>query len=136
MLPCCGLPGNGSVVDATFGNRVDERSVWGYCHQRPIQLRRLNRPGITMAERHAIGAASRNFIGPSYSAWEAIVSKLVAGRVPRRRSLYCSTLVAFAVADATNGLNLASGPAWRPLYPAVPASHPWMTDVILEWRQL
>lgn len=128
--------GNGTVVDATFGNLVGERSVWGYCHQRSIQVRRISHPNITVAKRRAIGPGSRKFIGQPYSAWEAVVYKLVPNRVPKRRALYCSTLVAFAVADATNGLNLASRPAWRPLYPAVLASHRWMTDVMLEWRQL
>lgn len=128
--------GDGMVVDATFGNPVGKRSVWGYCHHRSIQVRRLDHPKITETQRHAVATEVRKFIPEPYSAWEAIVSKLVPGRVPRRRALYCSTLIAFAVADAADGLNLASNPAWRPLYPAMLASHPWLDDVMLEWRQI
>lgn len=103
--------GKEMVVDATFRNLVGERSVWCYCHQRSIQVRRISHPSIMAVERQAIGPASRKFIGQPYSAWEAVVSKMVSNRVPTRRSLYCSTLVAFAVANARNGLNLASWPA-------------------------
>ena len=127
--------GNGLILDATFGNKVMERSVWGYCQHRSIQLRRLNMPRVTTAQRHDIAAEAQNYLHQSYSLWEAIVSKLVPRRTPRRRSLYCSTLVSFAVADAT-GLDLALLPSWRPLYPAVLATHPWLIDVPLEWRQV
>lgn len=100
--------GGGMVVDATWGNPVGARSVWGYCHHRSLQLRRLCHPAITQAQRHAVAAEARSFISDPYSAWEAVVSKLVPGRVPRRRALYCSTLVAFAVAGGVGGLDLAS----------------------------
>lgn len=128
--------GNGMLVDARYGEPVSERSVWQYCQSRPLRLRRLRNDGsLPSTAGDDIAAAARLHIGEPYSVLAAILSKVLPRTTPKRRALYCSTLVGLVVSDAT-GVNLSSDIAHRPLHPAVLAAHPDLEDVLLEWRHL
>ena len=66
---------------------------------------------------------------------QVILAKLgwVGARVPNPLALYCSTLVSLVVTEAT-GVDLSGDPRYQPLYPAVLAMHPYLDDLLLEWR--
>ena len=127
--------GGGMVVDATRGAGVSIQSVWNYCQTRAIQVRRLSDPSIPMANIADISVLAQQHDGEPYSVIQAIISKLFPAAVPVPDALYCSTLVGLVVADAT-GFDLSSDPAHQPLHPGTLASHPDLTDVLLEWRNL
>lgn len=128
--------GDGCVIDATYGQPIAERSLWDYCERRAITVRRV-RPSSTVTRQDIEDTANavRGFLGLPYGTWDVIFDAIWPRSLPvrSRRSLYCSTLVEAAIAEATQ-LRLSSLPAHRPMYPAVLAGHPLLLGVPLEWR--
>lgn len=127
--------GGGMLVDATVGTGVSAQSVWHYCQNRAIRLRRLSDPSISLRHIANISLEAQRQIGKPYSLIQAIVSKLVPGTTPIPNALYCSTLVGLVVARAT-GYDLTYDTAHQPLHPGTLAAHPDLIDVLLEWRHL
>lgn len=129
--------GGGMVVDATGKLGVDEQSLWNYVERRPITLRRITDPAVTRAEIDDIAACARTHIGEPYSTLQVILAKLGWGtaQTPNRNALYCSTFVGLVVTEATQ-VELASKKRYQPLYPGVLATHPGLTSVPLEWRNI
>lgn len=134
--------GDGMVIDATPRQPIMRRSVWAYCQDRPIAVRRLRAgPQVTGAQVQSIATAAEGFLQLPYSMWRVVIDKLkprwFSSQTQRGsgQRLYCSTLVARAVVEATE-IDLASEAAHRPLYPAVLWSHPLLDPVHVEWRHL
>jgi chromosome partitioning related protein ParA len=90
---------------------------------------------VTRQDIEDTANAVRGFLGLPYGTWDVIFDAIWPRSLPvrSRRSLYCSTLVEAAIAEATQ-LRLSSLPAHRPMYPAVLAGHPLLLGVPLEWR--
>lgn len=124
--------GKGNIVDATFGQPVKKRCLWDYCRHRHAIVRRIDDPGVPLKDIVEIAEAAQSYIGQPYSALEAVLSKLVPGRVPDRRRLICSTLVGLAVAEAT-GITLAGDPRFKPLFPGTLSTHPALAQIPVEW---
>jgi len=125
--------GGGRVVDAMMNPGVVMQSIWNYCQARAIKVRRICAPNVPSANVRRIASAAISYIGQAYSLPQVLLAKLGLAKHPNPSGIYCSTLVGLAVAQAT-GLDLSQDPAWQPLYPAILASHPWLVDVPLEWR--
>ncbi len=127
--------GEGMLVDATLAHGVSYQSVWNYCQTRALKVRRISHPNIPMEDIEEVALEAQRHIGKSYSLLQAVVSKLVPGTTPQPNALYCSTFVGLVVANAT-GLDLSHDPAHQPLHPGTLAAHPFLTDVLVEWRHL
>lgn len=129
--------GQGMVVDATFNAGIQQQSVWNYCQHRAITLRRIDDPSIPLADVASIAMCAQLHIGQTYSALQVLLAKLgwPPAQQPNHNALYCSTFAGLVVAEATT-VNLAADPSCQPLYPAVLAMHPDLSEVLLEWRNI
>lgn len=127
--------GNGMIVDASWGRGVDLVSVWSYCQDRSIELRRLQDSSIPANQVAGIAAKALTHRGEPYSTAGVVMSKLWPGVQPDWERLFCSTFVALVVGEAT-GVNLASEPQRRPFFPSMLGQHPDLTTVPLEWRAI
>jgi uncharacterized protein YycO len=129
--------GNGDIVDAVFNkpSQVVRQSVWNYCHDREIRIKRIASPKIPSQSIAQIAAVAQTYVGSPYSGPQTILAWLGrrAAQLPDAEALYCSTVVALAVAQAT-GVNLAFPRDCQPVFPAILAVHPYLADVQLEWR--
>lgn len=126
--------GNGEVVEAVPDRGVVRRSLWHYCQDRSLRVRRLIQPFSRrdgqLAADYAVG-----LLGRPYSIVELARSKLWPATHPNPDALYCSTFVGFVIAASTSRV-LYQRPEHRPLHPAVLAVHEDLEDVGLEWRAL
>lgn len=125
--------GGGQIVDAIWGRGVVQQSVWNYCQNRSLRVRRLSNPRIPATNVANIAKVAMSYIPQQYAWWQVVLGKLGLANAPKQDQLYCSTLVGLAVTQAT-GLDLAFWPSCQPLYPAILATQPDLTDVPLEWR--
>ena len=125
--------GNGLLIEATPGRPIGRQTVWHYCRQRAMMLRRLPATAIAQAQIDAIADAASAHIGQPYSRTEAVLSRLVPGRETDPNRIFCSSFIDVVVAEAT-GLRLSALLEHRPLYPATLVTHPDLMTVPLEWR--
>lgn len=127
--------GEGSIVDAIFPLGVVRQSVWHYCQSRGIRVKRLDSPSIPAQKVAQIATVADSYVGKPYAHWQAVFARLglPQAQLPTANAIYCSTLVALAVIQAT-GISIALPPNCQPVFPGVLAMHPWLTDVQLEWR--
>jgi hypothetical protein len=128
--------GSGLVVDATIGGGVQSQSLWPYVQYRSITVRRLDDPALPNAGPR-IAMAAHGHIGKPYAAIQAVLAKLgwPPSMVPNPESLFCSTLVGLAVAEATN-VALWADPQFQPLFPGAIAAHADLQRVQLHWRNI
>ena len=120
-------------MDCCNPGGVVNQSIWNYCQYRKLMVRRIDDPTVPRMNVHDIAKEAAHRVGEPYNVVEAILARLGWAQLPNPDALYCSTFVGLVVAKTT-GINLASDPAYRPLYPGALASHPDLIDVGLEWR--
>jgi len=127
--------GGGEIIDITLTLGAATRSLWVYCKDHDITVRRV--PNLTDAQRDStVDVASRLVArGVPYSKWQLIVSTLVPNTVPVPDELYCSTFVGYAF-DAGCQIQLHAQSMYRPLYPGTLAEHQALDKVDLEWRPI
>ena len=127
--------GDGLLIEASPGRPIGTQTVWHYCRQRALMLRRLAAIDIQKDRIDAIADAAVRHVGKAYSRTEAVRSLLAPGRESDPSRMFCSSFIDVIVAEAT-GLRLSALPEHRPLYPATLAMHPALATVPLEWRAL
>ena len=124
--------GNGQLVDATLELGIAHHSVWIYCQDRELTVRRLPSRSLSASDIARIGSAAQKHVGRSYSLAEAMRSALMPDTAPDIEHLYCSTFVGLVLAQAT-GVVLWEHREHRPLHPAKLAAHPQLAIVPVAW---
>lgn len=128
--------GDGNVIDMTRADDISERSVWEYCQDREIAVRRV--PHLSAQDGTDVVQAARAFLGQNlrYSVLQAVMAKLFPGVPITQARLFCSTFVGLCYATGTQGaLKLDSDPDHQPLYPGTLFGHSALDPVLLEWRK-
>jgi len=124
--------GDGMVIDARPGEPISRRSVWQYCEQRELLLRRLPSRSIPLQHVLAIAEAAQRHLGEPYSIIEAVLALMRRDSEPDPERLYCSTFVGLVVTEATD-FRLTERREHRPLTPARLAIHPELETVATAW---
>ena len=129
--------GNGILVEATIGTGVQQCSLWKYCQDRALTVRRIDDPAIPATDIAKIAGCAVSNLGEPYSVLQAVLGKLgwSGAQAPHPDALYCSTFAALVITEAT-GFELASDPQWQPLFPSTLAVHGDLSVVSLEWKNI
>ena len=127
--------GGGEIIDITRTLGAAQRSLWVYCQDHDITVRR--HPNLTDAQRASTVNAASSLVarGVQYSTWQLLVSTVVPNTVPNPDDLYCSTFVGHAF-NAGCQIQLHEPSMYRPLYPGTLAEHQALDKVDLEWRPI
>ena len=127
--------GSGKMIDAMPGRDIGVVSVFNYCQNRAVQVRRLADSSLLPSSGADIARAALVFDSKPYSMMQAVFAKFWPNTKANPKRLYCSTLVEHAVYVATQ-VDLTADPKHQPLYPGVLLYHRNFPDVLLEWRSL
>lgn len=124
--------GKGQLVEAVFPDGVIESSIWRYCENRSVLVRRLDAP-FTLNDGVVAAQKAKTLVGNPYSWQEVMRSVLIPGTEPDPQRFYCSTFVGFTI-NASTGFSLYGAREHLPLHPSTLARHPDLMDVHVEWR--
>lgn len=113
-------------------NRTVQSSLWKYCHEPQVLVRRLKEP---FTPKDGVGASdfAKTLAGNKYAWTEVLRSKLVPQTEPKSDAFHCSAFVGFTI-NAATGFSLYGFAAHRPLHPLTISEPPDLMAVNLEWR--